>query len=75
MVIGVGGIGGVGSLGEVGVIGAIRVTLVTGADGIEKGTYGICEISGQPIEAERLKANPAARTSQANQEKEAQLPL
>ena len=44
-------------------------------DKIEKGTYGICEISGQPIEAERLKANPAARTSQANQEKEAQLPL
>ncbi len=30
---------------------------------IEKGTYGICEISGEPIEKERLDANPAARTS------------
>ncbi len=30
---------------------------------ISKGTYGICEISGEPIEHERLLANPAARTS------------
>ena len=29
---------------------------------IEKGTYGICEISGEAIEEERLIANPAART-------------
>lgn len=29
---------------------------------IEKGTYGICEVSGHPIEKERLEANPAART-------------
>ncbi len=29
---------------------------------IEKGEYGICEISGESIEKERLKANPAART-------------
>jgi RNA polymerase-binding transcription factor DksA len=29
---------------------------------IEKGTYGLCEISGEPIEKERLEANPAART-------------
>ncbi len=29
---------------------------------IENGTYGICEISGQPIEKERLEANPSART-------------
>lgn len=29
---------------------------------IEGGTYGTCEISGKPIEIERLKANPAART-------------
>ena len=26
------------------------------------GTYGICEISNEPIEPERLEANPAART-------------
>lgn len=31
-------------------------------DRIEKGTYGICEISGEPIERERLEANPAAKT-------------
>ncbi len=29
---------------------------------IEKGTFGICEVSGEPIELERLQANPAART-------------
>lgn len=33
---------------------------------IEKGTYGICEVSGERIEAERLKANPAARTCVAH---------
>lgn len=31
-------------------------------DKIEKGTYGICEISGEKISEERLKANPSART-------------
>lgn len=30
---------------------------------IEEGRYGICEISGEQIEEERLIANPAARTS------------
>lgn len=29
---------------------------------IEDGTYGTCEISGEPIEEDRLRANPAART-------------
>ena len=29
---------------------------------IDRGTYGICEISGEQIERERLEANPAART-------------
>jgi RNA polymerase-binding transcription factor DksA len=33
---------------------------------IEKGTYGICEISGEPIEEYRLIANPAARTCKAH---------
>jgi len=37
-------------------------------DKIEKGIYGICEISGEPIEAERLEANPAARTSLAHKD-------
>lgn len=35
---------------------------------IEKGTYGICEVSGENIEKERLKANPAARTNIANKD-------
>lgn len=30
---------------------------------LEKGTYGICEESGQEIGIERLKAYPAARTA------------
>lgn len=29
---------------------------------IEQGSYGICEVSGEDIEPERLNANPAART-------------
>jgi RNA polymerase-binding transcription factor DksA len=33
---------------------------------IEKGAYGICEVSGDPIEIERLEANPAARTCKAH---------
>jgi RNA polymerase-binding transcription factor DksA len=30
---------------------------------IEAGTYGICEVSGEPIEEDRLMANPSARTN------------
>lgn len=33
---------------------------------IEKGTYGICEVSGEQIETDRLEANPSARTSKAH---------
>jgi RNA polymerase-binding transcription factor DksA len=33
---------------------------------IEKGTFGACEVSGDPIEADRLEANPAARTNKAH---------
>lgn len=29
---------------------------------IKAGTYGVCEISGKPIEKDRLNANPAALT-------------
>lgn len=29
---------------------------------IREGTYGVCEVGGEPIEAARLEANPAART-------------
>jgi RNA polymerase-binding transcription factor DksA len=33
---------------------------------IESGTYGTCEVSGEEIEAERLDADPAARTCKAH---------
>lgn len=42
---------------------------------ISTGTYGICEISGEKIEEERLNANPTARTSISNIEREAELPM
>lgn len=35
---------------------------------IENGTYGYCEISGQPISIERLKARPIATMSIESQE-------
>ena len=35
---------------------------------IERGNYGICEITGDPIEAERLNAIPWARYSRAGQD-------
>ena len=37
-------------------------------DKIEKNKYGICEVSGEEIEEERLIANPAARTCKAHME-------
>ncbi len=42
---------------------------------IDAGTYGVCEISGEEIESDRLDANPAARTCKAHLEDESQLPL
>ena len=33
---------------------------------IEDGTYGTCEVSGEPIEEDRLEANPSARTCNAH---------
>lgn len=41
---------------------------------IETGTYGVCELSGGPIEPERLAANPAARTCIAHKDHENELP-
>lgn len=40
---------------------------------IEDGSYGVCEISGNPIETERLEANPAARTCIAMKDRENEL--
>lgn len=42
---------------------------------IAAGTFGICEISGKPIEAERLRINPLARTCIAHMNDEGTLPL
>jgi RNA polymerase-binding transcription factor DksA len=42
---------------------------------IENGTYGICEASNQPIEEDRLIANPAARTCKAHMGEEASMPM
>ncbi len=41
---------------------------------IDAGTYGICEIGGEEIEADRLEANPAARTCKQHINDEATLP-
>jgi len=35
---------------------------------IGNGTYGVCEVSGEPIEKERLEAYPAAKTCKAHAE-------
>lgn len=44
-----------------------RLTDVNDAlEKIKNGTYGICEVSGEQIEMDRLEANPAARTSKAH---------
>lgn len=36
--------------------------VVAALERIERGTYGICEKTGEPIPTERLRAYPAART-------------
>lgn len=42
---------------------AMRLSEIDGALAkMKDGKYGICEISGEPIEEERLAANPAAKT-------------
>lgn len=41
----------------------IRLAEVKGAlKRIEENSYGMCEVSGEPIEHDRLEANPAAKT-------------
>jgi len=37
-------------------------TVVRALEKIDTGTYGVCEISGEDIEKDRLTANPAALT-------------
>lgn len=40
---------------------------------IEEGTFGICEISGDEIEEDRLEVSPSARTCKAHMEEEGEL--
>lgn len=40
---------------------------------IADGSYGICEVSGEPIEAERLEVNPSARTCTSHMGQEGSL--
>jgi len=47
--------------------------LVRALKKIDDGTYGVCELSGEEIEEDRLDANPAARTSKAHMNEEASL--
>lgn len=42
---------------------------------IADGTYGTCELGEHPIEADRLEANPAARTCKAHMNDESSLSL
>jgi RNA polymerase-binding transcription factor DksA len=42
---------------------------------MEAGTFGICEIGGEPIEEVRLSVNPSARTCIAHKEREVDLSL
>lgn len=50
-----------------------RNNLVRALEKIEAGTFGICEISGEEIEPDRLEANPAARTCKLHMNEEAKL--
>ena len=42
------------------------VDIKAALDKIEGGTYGVCEVSNEPIEEDRLLANPSARTCKAH---------
>lgn len=54
-----------------GTLGEIEKRYLDVKNALEKieradGSYGKCELSGEPIEEDRLMANPAARTNKAN---------
>lgn len=49
--------------------------IVRALEKIAAGTYGICEISGEVIEADRLAANPSARTCKLHRDNERELSL
>ncbi len=47
--------------------------VIAALEKIEKGAYGVCEISQEDIEVERLEANAAARTCKSHMQDEATL--
>ncbi len=52
----------------------IRLTEINRAlEKIEKGTFGVCEISGEQIEEDRHEANPSARTCRTRMGEESSL--
>jgi RNA polymerase-binding transcription factor DksA len=53
-------------IGELSVIETHYQDVLEALKKIDAGTYGICEISGQPIETDRLDAYPGARTCKAH---------
>lgn len=52
--------------GETSVLEARRTDVKDALAKIKDGTYGTCETDGEPIEEDRLEANPAARTCKAH---------
>ncbi len=42
--------------------------LKSALDKIKHGTYGLCQVCGEEIDAERLEANPSARTCRKHME-------
>ena len=52
--------------GETSTLEARRKDVKDALAKIKDGTYGVCEVSGETIEEDRLEANPAARTCKAH---------
>lgn len=48
--------------------------IIRALEKIKDGSFGICEISGEPIEPERLEVHPAARTCIKHRDEELSLP-
>lgn len=51
---------------EVDALQARHTEVKVALEKIDNGTYGVCEVSGEPIEEDRLEANPAAKTCKAH---------
>ena len=62
-----------GNEGEINEISAQKKNIERALAKIEEGTYGVCEISGEAIEKDRLEANPSARTCKAHIDDESSL--